>query len=178
MKIAVQFGAGNIGRGFMGQFFFESGYKTIFVEAREELVELLNRKRCYPLRILDAYRKKSFLLKIENIEAVSSDDTGRIADIISGHKLVGPPLSNSVSPSTDYKRRGHNLYFPIPYSKHCKITYETKVPIDRGGKKGEALYYQINYRTYEKGAVVESLSDKVLSRAKGVLGDVQGKIAG
>jgi hypothetical protein len=103
---------------------------------------------------------------------------GRIADIISGHKLVGPPLSNSVSPSTDYKRRGHNLYFPIPYSKHCKITYETKVPIDRGGKKGEALYYQINYRTYEKGAVVESLSKKVLSRAKGVLGDVQGKLAG
>lgn len=88
MKIAVQFGAGNIGRGFMGQFFFESNYKTIFVEARKDLVELLNRKRSYPLRILDAYSKKSFLLKIENIEAVSADDTGKIADIISKADVI------------------------------------------------------------------------------------------
>ena len=98
---------------------------------------------------------------------------GPIADIISGGKFVGAPLSNSVSPKTDYKRRGHNLYFPIPYAKHCKITYSTKVPIDRGGKKGEALYYQINYRTYEKGADVESLSQDVMKRSKPAIAKTQ-----
>ena len=102
---------------------------------------------------------------------------GPIADIISGGKFVGAPLSNSVSPKTDYKRRGHNLYFPIPYSKHCKITYSTKVPIDRGGKKGEALYYQINYRTYDKGAKVESLSDDVMKRARGAIARTQKLLA-
>jgi mannitol-1-phosphate 5-dehydrogenase len=40
MKTAVQFGAGNIGRGFMGQLFWEAGYRTIFVEANQKLVEL------------------------------------------------------------------------------------------------------------------------------------------
>ena len=118
MKIAVQFGAGNIGRGFMGQFFFESGYKTIFVEAREELVELLNKKRCYPLRILDAYRKKSFLLKIENIEAVSSDDTGRIADIISTADVISTAVGvknlATIAPAIAEGIKQRYLNNPVP----------------------------------------------------------------
>ncbi len=49
---------------------------------------------------------------------------GPVLDIISGGALVGEPLSSSVSPESDYSRRGHNLYLPIPYSRHLKITYE------------------------------------------------------
>ena len=30
---AVQFGAGNIGRGFLGQLYFETGYATTFIDA-------------------------------------------------------------------------------------------------------------------------------------------------
>ncbi len=83
---------------------------------------------------------------------------GPTTNIISGGHIVGPPLSASVSPNTEYARRGHNLYLPIPYARHCKITYETKVEMDRGAKKGEALYYQINYRTYENTTRVQSFS--------------------
>ncbi len=83
---------------------------------------------------------------------------GPIATIIDQGGLVGPPLSEGVSPDTVYAHRGHNLYLPIPYAKHCKVTYETSVLIDRGARKGEALYYQINYRTYEPGTQVTSFS--------------------
>ena len=81
---------------------------------------------------------------------------GPIADLISGGKLIGPPLSESVSPDTAYERRGHNLYLPIPYQEHCKITYESDKIIDFGAQRGEALYYQINYRTYASGTKVVS----------------------
>jgi hypothetical protein len=81
---------------------------------------------------------------------------GPVADLISGGELVGPPLSESVSPDTPYERRGHNLYLPIPYRKHCKITYESDGIIDFGAQRGEALYYQINYRTYDRSAEVVS----------------------
>ena len=79
---------------------------------------------------------------------------GPIADLISGGKLVGEPFSESVSPDTAYERRGHNLYLPIPYQSHCKITYESDAIVDFGAQRGEALYYQINYRTYEAGTEV------------------------
>ncbi|MHC4521321.1 MAG: glycoside hydrolase family 172 protein, partial [Planctomycetota bacterium] len=98
---------------------------------------------------------------------------GPMADLISGGALVGEPLSHSVSPETAYRHRGHNLYLPIPYAKHCKITYETDVLMDLGARKGEALYYQINYRTYEPETSVESFSTAVLKEADPILGRVQ-----
>lgn len=79
-------------------------------------------------------------------------------DFIDKGYLTGPPLSQGVSPLTDYRWRGHNLYLPIPYGKHCKITYETKSFIDPGGAKSEALYYQINYRRYKEGTSVQTFS--------------------
>lgn len=96
---------------------------------------------------------------------------GPMADLISGGALVGAPFSESVSPETAYARRGHNLYLPIPYAKHCKITYHTDQPIDVGGKKGEALYYQINYRTYEPGTDVVSFRKEQLQRHQALLSE-------
>jgi len=100
---------------------------------------------------------------------------GPIADIISGHLLVGPPLSNSVSEKTPYKNRGHNLYLPIPYGQRCKVTYEggDSIGDDFGARRGEALYYQINYRTYESGTKVQTLSRQVLDSAQATLDKVQ-----
>lgn len=98
---------------------------------------------------------------------------GPIAEFISGGRLAGPPLSQGVAPATNYGRQGHNLYLPIPYAKHCKITYETDVLIDVGAVRGEALYYQINYRTYEEGTEVETFSMDALSAAQEVLKETQ-----
>ena len=95
-----------------------------------------------------------------------------IADLISGGKLVGPPFSESVSPKTPYARRGHNLYLPIPYQTHCKITYESDGIVDFGARQGEALYYQINYRTYESGTRVTSFSRDQLKELEPLLAHV------
>jgi hypothetical protein len=103
---------------------------------------------------------------------------GPMADLISGGALVGEPLSEGVSPETPAAQRGHNLYLPIPYAQQCKITYETKVLIDEGARKGEALYYQINYRTYEPGTRVESFTKDTLERARRTLDRVQRMLAG
>ncbi|MCL2710967.1 MAG: DUF2961 domain-containing protein [Planctomycetaceae bacterium] len=67
-----------------------------------------------------------------------------IGDLIGGDYLAGAPLSAE-------KARGRNLYLPIPYAKHCKVT------VDNMQAQGN-LYYQINYRTYAKGANVQSFT--------------------
>ena len=88
-KIAVQFGAGNIGRGFMGQLFWEAGYHTCFVEYNPSLVSLLNEKKQYPLRLLDAYSKQEVDLTIDRFEALATNECQRIAETIAKADVIG-----------------------------------------------------------------------------------------
>lgn len=84
---------------------------------------------------------------------------GEILKLISGGGLIEEgPLSTSVSDKTTYLERGHNFYFPIAYAKHCKITYESPDIIEPASQSGEGIFYNINYRTYEKGTIVKSFS--------------------
>ena len=52
MDKAVQFGAGKIGRGFLGQLLFEGGCQTTFVDTDTGLVDALNARGDYPLRLV------------------------------------------------------------------------------------------------------------------------------
>lgn len=101
---------------------------------------------------------------------------GPITEILDGGGLVTGPLAQGVSPETPYGQRGHNLYLPIPYAKHCKITYSTDVLVDRGAYKGEALYYQINYRTYPEGTPVRSFSMDELQALRGKIDAIQRRL--
>lgn len=101
---------------------------------------------------------------------------GPLADLISGGALVGPPFSESVSPQTEYARRGHSLYLPIPYARGCRITYETEAPIDPGAHEGEALYYQIDYRSYPPGTAVRTFRRADLERLAPWLQRVGGRL--
>lgn len=73
-------------------------------------------------------------------------------EIVSGDRVAGEPLAASVSPLMRHDRRGHNLYYPIPYAKHCKVTYESDNvyagPEPEKRKGSENVYYNIECRTY------------------------------
>lgn len=88
MKI-LQFGAGNIGRGFIGHLFSEAGYEVVFVERDETLVRLLNSGKNYPLCLLDAYRKEIMEVSVERISAVSIRDQDFIASAFVEVQCVG-----------------------------------------------------------------------------------------
>ncbi len=89
MKTFVQFGAGNIGRGFMGQLFWEAGYDIYFVEYNRTLVNMLNEAGKYPLRLLDAYLKKEIDLTIDHFEAVATEEKDRVAEIFAMADVAG-----------------------------------------------------------------------------------------
>jgi len=92
---------------------------------------------------------------------------GAAFDLISGGLLAGRPLSASLSKTTVHKRRGHNLYLPIPYNS-CKITYQGNgIKETEDGEIAEssvAIYYNINYREYETGASVEAFGSQTLDK--------------
>ncbi len=88
-----------------------------------------------------------------------------VKGLVGGDALVGPPLS-------EVRARGMNLYLPIPYAKSCKITYD-RPNFHVSGNGDDLLYYQINYRTYEAGAKVESFGSQTLAAAQEKLAEVQ-----
>ncbi len=87
-KLAVQFGAGNIGRGLMGQLFQESGFDTIFIRANAPLVEQLNRRGSYPLRLLDAYSRSVRELTISRFKTLHTSQEAAITEAVASARIV------------------------------------------------------------------------------------------
>ena len=72
-KKMVQFGAGNIGRSFIGQLFSRSGYEVVFIDINKELVKELNKKRAYKL-VIKRNELPDEIILIENIRAINGYD--------------------------------------------------------------------------------------------------------
>lgn len=90
-------------------------------------------------------------------------------DLLSGDLKLGPPL---VQPHPDYRpdaNGGNNFYLPIPYAKHCKVTWEEAGQSSR--------YYQINYRTYAPGTVVRTFTRAALEAARPLVERVNQQLA-
>lgn len=66
---AVHFGAGSIGRGFIGDLLHQSGYEITFVDIDPGLIAQLNRDQAYDLYVIEeGYAKRT----IDRVRAVSS----------------------------------------------------------------------------------------------------------
>ena len=52
MKTAIMYGAGNIGRGFIGKVFADSGYEVCFLDIMQEIIDEMNRRGAYTVRIV------------------------------------------------------------------------------------------------------------------------------
>jgi mannitol-1-phosphate 5-dehydrogenase len=50
MKTAIHFGAGNIGRGFIGSLLVKAGYQVIFADVNQQVVDMLHQDRKYLLK--------------------------------------------------------------------------------------------------------------------------------
>lgn len=83
-KIAVHFGAGNIGRGFVAQFLHESGYEVVFADVSDELIGALQTQPSYVVHeigegardhVVDGYRAiNSATHEGEVVAAIASAD--------------------------------------------------------------------------------------------------------
>lgn len=85
-------------------------------------------------------------------------------DLLTSDLRLAAPLAQ---PHPDYQPNdfgGNTLYLPIPYAKHCKVTWEEA---SQGSR-----YYQINYRTYAPGTAVETFTRTALESARPTLAAV------
>lgn len=66
---ALHFGAGKIGRGFIGAVLAKAGYSVCFADVNQEVIDLINREGEYTVHIFDT---ESFDEKISGVSAVNS----------------------------------------------------------------------------------------------------------
>lgn len=69
MKKAIQFGAGNIGRGFIGALLEQSGYHVIFGDVNQAVIDKINEDKCYTVHVMDVECSEE---KITNISGMDS----------------------------------------------------------------------------------------------------------
>lgn len=99
MKTAVQMGAGNIGRGFIGMLLSQAGYRVTFADVQEEMVKELAEKGEYEVEVVGDQME---VVKVSNVDAKLSNDPELItvladADVVT--TAVGPPILKFISPN-------------------------------------------------------------------------------
>jgi len=77
---AVMYGGGNIGRGFIGGLFSQSGYRVTFIDVAEPVVKHLQEKGCYPVRYVFEGGHQDVM--IDNVTAVNGNDQQAAAEAI------------------------------------------------------------------------------------------------
>ena len=86
MKRAIQFGAGNIGRGFIGAVLSEAGYHVVFADVNMEVIDRINKDGAYTVHIMDVESRD---VRISNISGVDSGG-GEIVDEIAPRSSPRP----------------------------------------------------------------------------------------
>jgi mannitol-1-phosphate 5-dehydrogenase len=92
-KKAVIYGGGNIGRGFVGQLFYESGYETAFIDINKELVSQLNEKKEYPIKFTD-----NLEIIIKNVRGIngSPENSDEVSDAVSDADIMATAVGATI----------------------------------------------------------------------------------
>ena len=119
MRRAVHFGAGKIGRGFLGQLYFESGCHTTFIDVMDGVVQALKERKAYPIRIVE---EDSHTVEVHNVDAVHAADAEAAASAIAQADIlstaVGVHVLDKIAPVL---ARGLAQRFGQPGTPPCNV---------------------------------------------------------
>ncbi|MCM3788677.1 mannitol-1-phosphate 5-dehydrogenase [Domibacillus indicus] len=93
---AVHFGAGNIGRGFIGSLLYQSGYELCFIDVNREVVDLLNEKKEYRVVMADESREEHM---VRNVRAINSaEEADRVIQAVAEADLITAAVGPAILP--------------------------------------------------------------------------------
>ncbi len=93
MKKLIQFGAGSIGRSFIGQLFARAGYEVVFIDVDTLIIEAMNQHHEYIVEIRDIPPEK---MLIQNVRAIHAKETDKIAIEIADADILGTAVGKNV----------------------------------------------------------------------------------
>ena len=94
MKKFIMYGAGNIGRGFIGQTFSASGYKVGFIDINMEVINALNEKGEYPVNIVTTDKNEE--KPVKNVYGIDGKDVELVSNEIASCDLMATAIGVNV----------------------------------------------------------------------------------
>ena len=88
------YGAGNIGRGFIGKIFSQSGYQVGFVDINEQVIARLNQDKSYPVEIVSNEGVKNVI--VQNAYGVDGKDVELVANEIASAEIMATAIGVNV----------------------------------------------------------------------------------
>lgn len=99
MKKAIQFGAGNIGRGFIGSLLSKAGYHVVFADVNTEIIDKINKDKEYTIHVMDTVCSEE---KVNDISGVISLNNEIYKEIVEAEIIttaVGPVVLPRIAPT-------------------------------------------------------------------------------
>ncbi|KIY69123.1 mannitol-1-phosphate 5-dehydrogenase [Cylindrobasidium torrendii FP15055 ss-10] len=99
-KHAIHFGAGNIGRGFIGPLLVRSGYHVIFLDVQQDIIDELNREHHYDVNILDLEADNK--QEVRHVTGFHTKDESALEAIAQAEIIttsVGPKILERIAPT-------------------------------------------------------------------------------
>ncbi len=93
---AVMYGAGNIGRGFIGERFSISGYSVAFVDVNKEIIGALNERGEYVVEVLSNDSNEEIVVK--NVSGVDGMDANAVATAIAECDVMATAVGVNILP--------------------------------------------------------------------------------
>ena len=94
MNKFVMYGAGNIGRGFIGQLFSNAGYKVGFVDINKEVIARLNSDGRYPVNTVSGdINEETF---VENVYGIDGTDIELVSEEIASASIMATAIGVNV----------------------------------------------------------------------------------
>ncbi|WP_057490892.1 mannitol-1-phosphate 5-dehydrogenase [Streptococcus orisasini] len=96
MKKAVHFGAGNIGRGFIGQILFENGFAIDFVDVNDKIISALNERHAYEIEIAEDGKRH---IAVSNVSGINNKENPQaVVEAVAEADLVTTAIGPNILP--------------------------------------------------------------------------------
>lgn len=96
MKKAVHFGAGNIGRGFIGQILFENDFAIDFVDVNDKIIDALNERHAYEIEIAEDGKRH---IAVSNVSGINNKDNPQaVVEAVAHADLITTAIGPNILP--------------------------------------------------------------------------------
>lgn len=99
MKKAIQFGAGNIGRGFIGSLLSKAGYHVVFADVNAEIIDKINSDKNYTIHVMDSVCSEEKINDISGVISINNEIYKEIVEAEIITTAVGPVVLPKIAPT-------------------------------------------------------------------------------